>query len=134
MNTSNRSRTSALFALLACVSALGTQPALADPAHAGDHPVTIKIRVSTAGLDASQPEGARELYGRMAHAAEIACGHGNRVDLRPLDVYAYPRCYEHGIAAAVRSANLPELTRVYFANHPSQEEAARRVASVAAAQ
>jgi UrcA family protein len=90
-----------------------------------DHGVTIAIRVSTQGLDLSQPAGAHELYTRLQRAARVACTHGNRVDLAPaLDPVG---CYEKALGDAIRSANLPLLTQVYLVTHTLGEAAARGI-------
>jgi UrcA family protein len=89
---------------------------------AKDQEFTVAYRVTTQGLDVSQPAGAHELYSRLKHAAEVVCTHGNRVGLAP------PRtqqgCYEKALGNAVRSANLKLLTQVYLATHTLREAAA----------
>jgi UrcA family protein len=92
---------------------------------AKDKEVAVAYRVSTQGLDLSQPAGARELYTRLKHAAEVVCTHGNRVDLAPS---ADPQgCYETALADAVRSANMPLVTQLYLATHTLQQAAARGI-------
>ena len=84
--------------------------------------VTVAIQVSTKGLDLSLPAGARELYSRLKHAAEVVCTHGMRVDLAPT---SDPQgCYESALAGAVRSAHKPLLTQAYLATHTLQQAAA----------
>ncbi len=56
---------------------------ISGPVHANDHEVTVKISVSAAGLDLSQPAGAQKFYWRLKHAAQVACTHGDRVGLEP---------------------------------------------------
>jgi UrcA family protein len=86
------------------------------------HNVTVAIHVSTQGLDLHHPAGAQEFYGRLKHAADVACTHGNRVDLKPS---ADPvGCSEKALGEAIRSANLPLLTQVYLQTHTLQQAAA----------
>ncbi len=124
MNTSILHTSTALAAVLAT---LGMSAALADPAGATDHRVAIHIVASGAGLDRSRPSDVREMYRRVARAANIACGHGNRVDLEPVGDFA--GCVDRAITAAVRSANLPALTEVYLAHHGSPDAADHGVAA-----
>ncbi len=77
-----------------CIAALAACAALLAPVQAKDHEVTVNIPVSTAGLDLSQPAGAREVYRRLQRAALTACGDGRRVDLKP--VASLHGCYEKG--------------------------------------
>jgi len=92
---------------------------------AKDQEVTVAYRVSTQGLDLSQPAGARELYIRLKHAAEVVCTHGNRVGLAPS---ADPQgCYEKALGNAVRSTNMPLITQVYLESHTLQQAAARGI-------
>jgi UrcA family protein len=87
--------------------------------------VTVAIQVSTQGLDLSRPAGARELYTRIKHAAEVVCTHGMRVDLAPPPD---PQgCYEKALADAVRSVHRPLLTQAYLATHTLQQAAARGI-------
>ncbi len=92
---------------------------------AKDHKVTVAIHVSTQGLDLSQPAGAHEFYRRLQHAADVACTHGNRVDLAPS---ADPvGCYEKALGDAIRSANVLQLTQVYLETHTLRQAAAHRI-------
>ncbi len=89
---------------------------------AEDQEFTVAYQVSTQGLDLTQPAGARELYARLKHAAEVVCTHGMRVDLKPV---ADPKgCYEKALGSAVRSANWKLVTQVYLQTHTPQEAAA----------
>jgi UrcA family protein len=89
---------------------------------AAKDPVTVASRVTTQGLDLSQPAGARELYLRFQHAATVVCTHGMRVDLAPSP---NPQvCYEKALGDAIRSANLPLLTQVYLETHTLRDAAA----------
>jgi UrcA family protein len=84
--------------------------------------VTVSIHVSTEGFDLSQPSGAQKFYERLKHAAEVACTHGNRVDLEPA---ADPAgCYEKALGGAIRSVNVPLLTLVYLETHTLWQAAA----------
>jgi UrcA family protein len=86
------------------------------------HDVTVAIQVSTQGLDLHTPAGAQQFYGRLKHAADVACTHGNRVDLKPSgDPVA---CYEKALGEAIRSSNLPLLTQVYLETHTLRQAAA----------
>lgn len=86
------------------------------------HDVTVAIHVSTQGLDLHHPAGAQKFYMRLQHAADVACTHGNRVDLKPLSDPV--RCYEKALGEAVRSANLPLLTQAYLETHTLRQAAA----------
>ncbi len=94
---------------------------IAGAAAAKDQDVTVAYRVTTQGLDTSQPAGARALYSRLRHAAQVVCTHGMRVDLKPLK--DEDACFEKALADAIRSANKPLLTQVYLETHtPRQAE------------
>ena len=98
---------------------------LAGNVAASDHRITVAIHVSTQGLDLSQPAGAQQFYTRLQHAARVVCTHGNRVDLAPApDPVA---CYEKALGDAIRSANVPLLTRVFLETHTLREAAARGI-------
>ena len=77
--------------------------------------------MSTQGLDLHQPAGAQQFYARLKHAADIACTHGNRVDLKPSDDPA--GCSEKALGEAIRSVNLPLLTHVYLETHTLRQAA-----------
>jgi UrcA family protein len=86
------------------------------------HNVNVAIHVSAQGLDLHHPAGAQELYARLKHAADVACTHGNRVDLKPsIDPVG---CYEKALGEAIRSVNLPLLTEVYLETHTLRQAAA----------
>ena len=104
-----------------CIALLAACGVLSAPVQAKSHEVTVKITVSTAGLDLSQPAGAREVYARLQKAAGIACTHGMRVDLQPPASFA--GCYEKALGEAVRSARRPQLTIVYLATHTPRDAA-----------
>jgi UrcA family protein len=89
---------------------------------AEDQEFTVAYRVTTQGLDVKQPAGARELYFRLQHAAEVVCTHGMRVDLKP--VADKSACYEKALAKSISSANLPLLTQVYLQTHTLRDAAA----------
>jgi UrcA family protein len=91
-------------------------------AAAQGHDVTIAIHVSAQGLDLHQPAGAQKFYARLQHAADVACTHGNRVDLKPSSDPA--GCYEKALGEAIRSANLPLLTQAYLETHTLRQAAA----------
>ncbi len=98
---------------------------LAGNVAAKDYNVTVAIHVSTQGLDLRQLPGAQKFYARIEHAAEVACTHGNRADLKPL---ADPvGCREKALADAIRSANLPLLTQVYLETHTLRQAAAHGI-------
>ena len=105
---------------LAAVAIVGTL--FAGTVAAQGHDVTVAIQVSTQGFDLHQPAGAQAFYARLKHAAEVACTHGNRVDLKPSsDPVA---CHEKALGEAIRSANLPLLTQVYLGTHTLRQAAA----------
>jgi UrcA family protein len=87
--------------------------------------VKIDYRVSAQGLDLREPAGALEFFSRLQHAAGIVCTHGNRVGLQPSPD---PKgCYEKALGDAIRSANVPLLTRVYLETHTLREAAAHGI-------
>jgi len=92
---------------------------------AKDREFTVAYRVTTQGLDLSQPAGAHELYFRLKHAAEVVCTHGMRVDLKP--VADEGACYEKALGNSVGSANLPLLTQVYLQTHTLRDAAAHGI-------
>jgi UrcA family protein len=92
---------------------------------ARDHEVTVAIRVSTQGLDLSQPADAQKFYVRLKYAADVACTRSDRVGLAPA---ADPKaCYEKALADAIRSANVPLVTQIYLATHTVREAAAHGI-------
>src|ERR1700681_2266947 len=107
--------------LLICIALIAACGVLSAPVQAKSQEVTVKITVSTAGLDLNQPAGAREAYARLQRAAGIACTHGMRVDLQPPASFA--GCYEKALGDAVRSARRPQLTMVYLATHATRDAA-----------
>jgi UrcA family protein len=107
--------------LFTCIAVVAACAILSAPVQAKDHEVTVNISVSTAGLDLSQPAGARELYRRLQRAADTACGHGDRVDLQPPT--SYGRCYEDALGNAVRSAHRQQLSIVYLVMHTASDAA-----------
>ena len=106
-------------------AALAACAILSGPVQAKEHIVDVKLSVKTAGLDLKQPTDARELYRRLQKAANIVCGHGNRVGLRAVPDFA--ACYEQALGDAVRSANRPQLTIVYLRSHTIQDAATRGI-------
>jgi UrcA family protein len=105
---------------LAAVAAAGAL--LVGNVAAQGHEVTVAIHVSTQGLDLHQPAGAQTFYARLKHAADVACTHGNRVDLKPpSDPIG---CYQKALGEAIRSANLPLLTQAYLETHTPRQAAA----------
>ena len=101
---------------------LAVSAVLSAPVKADSPEVTVKISVSAAGLDLSRPADARELYGRLQHAAEIVCTHGMRVNLEP--VHDFVGCYEKALGDAVGSVNREQLSIVYLATHTPDQAAA----------
>lgn len=104
-----------------CFAAVVACAVLSGAVRAAEHEVTVKVTVSTADLDPSQPAGARELYARLRRAALIACTHGNRVDLK--SVTSFDGCYEKALGDAVHSAHQPQLSIVYLATHTARDAA-----------
>ena len=87
--------------------------------------VSVAIRVSTHGIDLSEPAGARELYRRLKNAAWIACTRANRVGLEPSpDPEA---CSEKALGMAILSAHTPLLTQVYLETHSLGQAAAHGI-------
>jgi UrcA family protein len=108
-----------------CTAAMAICALLSGIVQANEEMVTVKMSVSTAGLDAGQPAGARALYARLSSAATIVCGRANRVGLRGVDNFS--GCVETAIGGAVRSANLPQLTMIYLQTHSMQDAANRGI-------
>jgi UrcA family protein len=102
-----------------CIAAMAACALLSGIVQAKEEIVTVKMTVSTAGLDAGQPAGARALYARLWSAATIVCGRANRVGRRGVDNFS--GCVETAIGGAVRSVNLPQLTLVYLSTHSLQD-------------
>jgi UrcA family protein len=92
---------------------------------AKDREFTVAYRVTTQGLDVNQPAGARAMYLRLAHAAEVVCTHGMRVDLKPVEDKG--ACYEKALAKSIGSANLPLVTQVYLQTHTLADAAAHGI-------
>jgi UrcA family protein len=110
---------------LTCVAALAACALLSGPIRAGERIVTVKVSVTTAGLDVGRPADARELYSRLQHAANVVCGNGMRVGLQTIGDFA--GCVETALGEAVRSANLPQLTTVYLTTHTRQQATTRGI-------
>ena len=109
-----------------CIATVAACTALSGPtAQANDPVFTARLPVVTAGLDLSQPAGARELYGRLKEAARIVCGSGYRAGLEP--VADFKSCYEKALGDAIRSVNQRELTIAYLRTHAPQDAAARGI-------
>jgi UrcA family protein len=104
-----------------CVAAVVACAVLSGAVQATGHEVTIKVPASTAGLDPSQPAGARELYVRLQRAARVACTYGDRVGLEPPT--SFRGCYEKALGDAVHSAHQPQLSIVYLATHTVRDAA-----------
>lgn len=94
---------------------------ISGPVHANDLEVTVKISVSAAGLDLSQPGGAQKFYWRLKHAAQVACTHGDRVGLEPPSNFT--GCYEKALGEAVHSVHRAEVSTVYLATHTPRDAA-----------
>jgi UrcA family protein len=102
-------------AAFACTFSVGNVVAV-------DRVATIELHVRADGLDLSQTVDATTFYARIKHAAWVACTHGNRVDLVPLDD---PKaCYEEALGAAVAAIKVPLLSQMYLATHTPQQAAA----------
>jgi UrcA family protein len=102
-----------------CLAALAAFAMLSVSAQADSGEVTVKISISTSGLDLRHPADAREVYRRLYFAARIACGNGNRVGLQ--SPASFVDCYEKALGEAVRSVNRPQLNIVYLATHTSRD-------------
>jgi UrcA family protein len=97
------------------IAAVAVGALLCAPIQAKEHEVTVTVPVATAGLDTRDPATVRELYRRLRLAAQIACSHGNRVDLKPLPSFA--GCFEQALGNAVHSIAWPQLNAVYLETH-----------------
>jgi UrcA family protein len=110
---------------ITCIATVAACAVIFAPVQAKSAEVTVKVPVTSAGLDLSRPAGVQELYRRLKKAGKIACGHGYRVDLVPLNDVA--GCDEKVIGDAVRSANLPQLTALYLKARALQDAKAHGV-------
>jgi UrcA family protein len=117
MNTSSSLTTKPFF----CLAALAACGLLSGAVQAAGHEFTVKIAVNTAGLDPTQPAGAREVYRRLQRAARTACGDGDRVGLEPPT--SFESCYEQALGDAVRSAHRPQLSIIYLTTHTVRDAA-----------
>jgi len=106
-------------------AALAASALLSGAIQAEDRIVSVKVSVSTAGLDLGQPAGARALYTRLQHAATAVCGSRIQVGLQAVDDFA--GCIETAVGEAVRSAKLPQLTMEYLRTHTPQQAANHRI-------
>jgi UrcA family protein len=106
-----------------CLAAAAACAIISGPVQANGHEVTVKISVSTAGLDLdlSQPAGAQKFYWRLEHAARVACTHGYRVGLEPPTNFT--GCYEKALGEAVHSVHRAEVSTVYLATHTPRDAA-----------
>ena len=104
-----------------CIAAVAGCAVLSGPVQAKHQVVTVKISVSTAGLDLDQPADAREVYRRLQKAAFTLCGDANRVGLQLLADFS--SCYEKALGGAVGSVNRPQLTTAYLRTHSLQDAA-----------
>jgi UrcA family protein len=119
MNTRTNNRLLIGAAVLACAVLSGT-------AAAKEPTVTVALRVSSAGLDLSQPADAHTFYMRLENAAWVACTRGDRVDLVPTD--DLKGCYEKALGSAVRSTGVALVTQVYLSTHTYSQAAAHGIA------
>jgi len=86
---------------------------------ADDITVTVRIPVSTQGLDLTRAADAQTLYSRLRNAAWLACTQARRTDLQPSD---NPQaCSEKALAEAVRAAQSRLLTQIYLWSHTPGE-------------
>ncbi len=102
-----------------CSVALAACAVLARPVQANE--VLVRIPVSIAGLDLSQPAAARAVYSRIQLAARTACTSGNRVGLAP--PASFVGCYESALGAAVGSAHQVQISIVYLESHTPRDAA-----------
>ena len=100
---SNRSTMGRVAALAACLLAgsLGVAQAAAP---VSEFP---QIAVSYSDLDLNTSEGTRELYKRIANAAQEVCPYPNARELAQIEVNH--ACRDAAIAKAVRQINTPAL-------------------------
>jgi len=94
-------------------------------AAASDHNVTVSSRISSEGLDLSQPADARTFYARLENAAWMLCTRGTRADLLPVD--NLKGCYEKTLGDAIRATKSPMVTLAYLGNHTLQQAAAHAI-------
>src|SRR5262249_60670678 len=89
---------------------------------AKDKIVADSVKVSTQGLDLTQPADARTFYTRLENAAWVVCTRGTRVGLLPVDNQF--KCSQNALGDAVHACNKPLVTQIYLATHTLQEAAA----------
>jgi UrcA family protein len=92
---------------------------------ASDHYVTVAIHVSTKGLDLSRPADVQTFYTRLQYGAWVACTHGAKVGLAPVE--DLQGCIEQALGDAIHSAKMPTLTRIYLETHTLQAAAAHGI-------
>jgi len=83
------------------------------------------INVSARGLDLTRDADARTFYTQLQNAAWVVCTRGVHVGLVPID---NPKpCVDKALGDAIRSANVPLLTRIYLGSHTIEEAAAHGI-------
>jgi UrcA family protein len=93
--------------LVGCVLGVGSSMAHAAPATDDVPSVTVQY----SAFDLASDEGARNLYRRIANAAQAVCP-----DANPHDLNGFVRsksCQAEAIARAVRDVHSPRLAAVY---------------------
>jgi UrcA family protein len=100
---SNRSTLGRVTVLAACLLAGSLGVARAATPDAG----VPQLAVAYGDLNVASDDGARELYQRIAKAAERVCPFSGSRELAQLSVNN--RCREAAIARAVREVNSPQL-------------------------
>jgi UrcA family protein len=92
--------------LVGCVLGIGSS--MAHAATAADNVPSVAVQYSA--IDLSSDEGARNLYRRIATAAQAVCPNANP---RDLDAFALSKsCQSEAIARAVRDVRSPRLAAV----------------------
>jgi UrcA family protein len=83
---------------------------------------TTRVVVQYKDLDLSQNKDAKRLYGRIVHAARLACDNDPESDLHRLAMYKM--CMHEAVTNAVAQVNSSQLTTIY------QADVRRRIPSI----
>jgi len=77
------------------------------------------MKVTAAGLDLNTPAGAHSYYSRLQIAAMNVCGAEDQNDA--IRGASYERCYRSTLAQAVKSVQIPLVTKIFNDKYPSTD-------------
>lgn len=113
MNTRYHARRIRVLVAAAVIGALASNFAAATSDVNGAPAITVKF----SDLDLAKPQGAAALYRRIQAAADTVCSPFEGRDLT--SIARQHACVHKAIADAVTAVNLPTLSAVYNAKHPT---------------